>query len=71
MPATITSNTNKLSLSILLPTYNEHDNLPIIVYLLAKELNKASDVIADYEIIIIDDNSPDGTGAVADREPSR
>lgn len=63
MPVT----SNKLSVSILLPTYNEHDNLPIIVYLLAKELNKATDVIADFEIIIIDDNSPDGTGAVADR----
>ena len=63
MPVT----SNKLSVSILLPTYNEHDNLPIIVYLLAKELNKATDLIADFEIIIIDDNSPDGTGAVADR----
>ena len=59
---------NCLSVSVLLPTYNEHDNLPIITYLIVKELDKVKgDCIDDYEIIIIDDNSPDGTGKVADR----
>jgi dolichol-phosphate mannosyltransferase len=42
--------------SILLPTYNERENLPIIVWLLFKYLEDV-----DFEIIIIDDGSPDGT----------
>ncbi|KAJ8912863.1 hypothetical protein NQ315_007995 [Exocentrus adspersus] len=44
--------------SILLPTYNEVDNLPIIIWLLVKHMNESG---YDYEIIIIDDGSPDGT----------
>ena len=44
--------------SILLPTYNERENLPIIVWLLVKYLTEAD---IDYEIIVIDDGSPDGT----------
>lgn len=50
--------------SVLLPTYNERSNLPIIVYLLVKHLS-SSPLIDDYEIIIIDDGSPDGTLEVA------
>lgn len=50
--------------SVLLPTYNERSNLPIIVYLLTKAL-ASSPLIDDYEIIIIDDGSPDGTLEVA------
>ncbi|KAI9726212.1 MAG: dolichol-P-mannose synthesis [Chrysothrix sp. TS-e1954] len=48
--------------SVLLPTYNERRNLPIIVWLLAKtfEENKIN-----WEVIIIDDGSPDGTQDVA------
>ena len=48
--------------SVLLPTYNERDNLPIIVWLLVKYFNEAD---IDYEIIVIDDGSPDGTLDVA------
>lgn len=44
--------------SILLPTYNEVDNLPIIIWLLVKHLNSSG---YSYEIIVIDDGSPDGT----------
>jgi dolichol-phosphate mannosyltransferase len=43
---------------ICLPTYNERENLSSIV----EELLRVSDV----DILVIDDNSPDGTGAVAD-----
>ncbi|PAV89740.1 hypothetical protein WR25_11211 [Diploscapter pachys] len=46
--------------SILLPTYNERENLPIMIYLLDKYLKDIN-----YEVIIIDDNSPDGTLEVA------
>ncbi|CAG5114475.1 unnamed protein product [Candidula unifasciata] len=51
--------TNKYS--ILLPTYNERNNLPLIVWLLVKYLGSEY----EYEIIIIDDGSPDGTLDVA------
>ncbi|XP_050546766.1 dolichol-phosphate mannosyltransferase subunit 1 [Daktulosphaira vitifoliae] len=48
--------------SILLPTYNEKENLPVIVYLIHKYLEHCA---IDYEIIIIDDGSPDGTLEIA------
>lgn len=45
---------------IVIPTYNEADNLPKIVdRLLALPL-------ADLSLIVVDDNSPDGTGRIAD-----
>lgn len=44
--------------SILLPTYNERENLPIIVWLIEKVMSESN---YEYEIIIIDDGSPDGT----------
>ncbi|KAF2859904.1 glycosyltransferase family 2 protein [Piedraia hortae CBS 480.64] len=48
--------------SVLLPTYNERRNLPIIVYLLADTFRKNG---LDWEIVIVDDASPDGTQDVA------
>lgn len=48
--------------SILLPTYNEKDNLPIIIWLIVKYMQEAK---IDYEVIVIDDGSPDGTLEVA------
>eukprot|EP00039_Didymoeca_costata_P001055 m.49295 g.49295 ORF g.49295 m.49295 type:complete len:102 (-) comp10608_c0_seq2:655-960(-) len=48
--------------SVLLPTYNERDNLPLIVWLLVDTFTKQK---LDYEIVVIDDNSPDGTIDVA------
>jgi len=43
---------------VLIPTYNERDNLPILV----KELM----TIAGVSVMVLDDQSPDGTGKVAD-----
>ncbi|KAK6009078.1 ribosomal protein L5 [Ostertagia ostertagi] len=48
--------------TVLLPTYNERENLPICVWLLEKYLRDVN-----YEVIIIDDASPDGTQEVAER----
>lgn len=48
--------------SILLPTYNEKENLPIIVWMIVKYMTASK---FDFEIIIIDDGSPDGTLEVA------
>ena len=49
---------------ICIPTYNERENLPLIVWLLVKYLGEAD---LDYEIIVIDDGSPDGTLEVANK----
>lgn len=47
--------------TVVLPTYNEADNLsPMIAALLALPL-------PDLSVLIVDDNSPDGTGQVADQ----
>ena len=54
------SDKNSPFYSILLPTYNERENLPIVVALIEKYLDRIR-----HEIIIIDDNSPDGTQEVA------
>lgn len=48
--------------SILLPTYNERENLPIVVWLIDEYLTKSG---YSFEVIIIDDGSPDGTLEVA------
>ncbi|KAK8192680.1 dolichol-P-mannose synthesis [Zalaria obscura] len=48
--------------SILLPTYNERRNLPIITWLLNRTFTENN---LDWELIIIDDASPDGTQTVA------
>ncbi|PWN42447.1 nucleotide-diphospho-sugar transferase [Ceraceosorus guamensis] len=48
--------------SVILPTYNERKNLPVIVFLLAKTFSAAA---LRWEVIIVDDGSPDGTLEVA------
>jgi dolichol-phosphate mannosyltransferase len=50
-------------LSIVVPTYNERDGLAALVEALFS-VCAAHDI--DLELVIVDDNSPDGTGAVAD-----
>jgi dolichol-phosphate mannosyltransferase len=47
-------------LSIVVPTYNERANIPILVERLAHVLAGC-----DWEVLFVDDNSPDGTAAVA------
>jgi dolichol-phosphate mannosyltransferase len=46
---------------ICLPTYNERENIePMVAALRALELD-------DLHVLVVDDNSPDGTGEIADR----
>lgn len=47
-----------MNVLVITPTYNERDNLPRLV---AGVLSHPR-----YRIMVVDDNSPDGTGAVAD-----
>ena len=46
---------------VCLPTYNERENLEAMLRALAGVLG------ADDRVLVIDDNSPDGTGEIADR----
>ncbi|KAL2046265.1 hypothetical protein N7G274_001712 [Stereocaulon virgatum] len=48
--------------TVILPTYNERRNLPIICWLLEKTFTANK---LDWELIIVDDGSPDGTLQVA------
>jgi len=50
--------------SVILPTYNERENLPIIFYLLDKTFKNFK---LEYEVVIVDDSSPDGTLQVAEK----
>ena len=47
-------------LSIVVPTFNERANVPILVERLARVL-----AACDWEVVFVDDNSPDGTAAAA------
>jgi dolichol-phosphate mannosyltransferase len=55
---------NPAGLSIVVPTYNERDRLPELV---ASVFRAYASEQLDGELIIVDDNSPDGTGALADQ----
>ena len=46
-----------MNVLVIIPTYNERENLPLLV----------RDVLQHgYRVMVVDDGSPDGTGAVAD-----
>jgi dolichol-phosphate mannosyltransferase len=47
--------------SIVVPTYCEAENIPALVRALSKEM---IDATIDYELLIVDDNSPDDTAEV-------
>ncbi len=49
-----------MSLTVVIPTYNEAENLPKLVSALF-------DLGLDLKVLVVDDNSPDGTGQAADQ----
>ncbi len=50
---------NNIKTFVIVPTYNEADNInPLITQLLALPIN--------IGVVVVDDNSPDGTGSIAD-----
>ena len=55
--------TPRPALSIIVPTYNERDRLRELVEAIFAAYAAAR---LDGELVIVDDNSPDGTGALAD-----
>ena len=55
------SGSNKYS--VILPTYEERDNIPIITWLIFDMAEKNG---LNLEIVVVEDNSPDGTGEVVE-----
>ncbi|MFN2539939.1 MAG: polyprenol monophosphomannose synthase, partial [Mycobacteriales bacterium] len=47
------------SVLVIVPTYNERDNLEIIA-------TRLHDAVPAAHLLVVDDNSPDGTGKIAD-----
>jgi dolichol-phosphate mannosyltransferase len=58
------NSSDTLDVSIVLPTYNEAQNIPLMVPKICNVLNQAK---IKGEIIVVDDNSPDKTGEVAQK----
>lgn len=54
--------TRAVTLSVVLPTFNERDNIVPMIERLAAGLRDVP-----YEILVMDDRSPDGTAAIARR----
>ena len=50
-----------MKLSIVMPIYNESRTLTQIVKLVEESLENLTDIISNYEIIMVDDYSSDGT----------
>ena len=53
-----------MQIAIILPTYNEAENLPKLVSALLS-------LPLDLTIVVVDDYSPDGTGKIADELSTR
>ena len=51
---------------VVLPTYNERENLPTVVAL-ARAALASCDPPVDGTVLVVDDASPDGTGELADQ----
>ena len=54
-----------LNVSIVLPTFNEEENLKILIPDLIKHLSGVKELL--FEIIVIDDNSSDATADVVSK----
>jgi dolichol-phosphate mannosyltransferase len=50
-------------LSLIIPTYNERENLPILIPSIITLLRP----LIPFEIIVVDDNSPDKTGEIVEK----
>ncbi|WP_157129727.1 glycosyltransferase, partial [Thermobifida halotolerans] len=60
-PVTLPEPWSHSRLSVVVPTYNEADNLPVLVeQVMALPL-------PELRVVVVDDNSPDGTGDIADK----
>src|SRR5579872_416710 len=56
----LSRSSGKMKLSVISPTLNEAENIPTLIEQLQRTLGSV-----DYEILIVDDNSPDLTWSIA------
>jgi len=63
MPSTKPSTVDESlpDISVIIPTYNESENLPILLERVSTALRDL-----DHEVVIVDDDSPDGTWRIAE-----
>ena len=54
----LSSSSSPLSLTVILPTYNERENIPILI------AGILASVHTPVKVLVVDDNSPDGTWQV-------
>eukprot|EP00210_Caulerpa_lentillifera_P007695 g7346.t1 len=54
----------EIEFSIIVPTYNERENIGLVVAFVNKTFEQLHRV---YELIVIDDSSPDGTQEIVKR----
>lgn len=57
-----------MNLSLIIPTYNEKENIPLLLKKIEGQLDKIG---PNMEVIVVDDNSPDGTGKILDKLKSK
>lgn len=50
---------------VVIPTYNEAKNIEALARAVTDELRRLD--LGDYRVLVVDDNSPDGTGTIVDR----
>lgn len=55
------------SVSIVIPAYNEESRLPSTIEAILRYLSRPDSRWTDWEILVVDDGSRDGTAAVAER----
>ena len=52
-----------MKLAIVIPTYNERKTLPTLIERLADQVKH---IVDEFNIVIVDDSSPDGTADIAE-----
>ncbi|MCV3213344.1 glycosyltransferase [Plectonema radiosum NIES-515] len=63
-PNTVDAGSENILLSLVIPTYKERDNIKNVVSILSRLLDES--ILGDYELIVVDDDSPDRTWEVAE-----
>ena len=54
----------RISLTAFFPAYNDQNTIEGIIRLAAEEMSKVTE---DFEVLIVNDGSKDGTGAILER----
>lgn len=60
-PSAMSPESSQPMVSVVLPTYNERDNIIDLVEAIVRELEPMG---AKYEVLVVDDSSPDGTAQI-------